>query len=104
MIAKAWARENALPVFVFLQFLDALTTLVFLRAGVAEGNPLVTLALAHGHAPWTGLVAVKIVATMIGLICSRTERTTTLRLANFGYSLIVGWNLIAIAAAALTHI
>jgi hypothetical protein len=104
VIAKAWARESALPLFVVLQFLDMMTTLIFLRAGVAEGNPLVTLALAHGHAPWTGLIAVKIIATMIGLICYRTGRFSTLRLANAGYSLIVGWNLLAIAVTALAHL
>lgn len=84
--------------------MDVLTTLIFLRAGVAEGNPLVVLALPAGHAPWMGLVAVKVVATMIGLLCYRTERTTALRLANIGYFLIVGWNLTAIGAAALAHI
>ena len=104
MIAKAWARENALPLFVILQCLDVLTTLVFLRAGVAEGNPLVILALTNGHAPWIGLIAVKMIAAMIGLICYRTERITALRLANAGYFLIVGWNLVAISAAALARI
>lgn len=84
--------------------MDVLTTLIFLRAGTAEGNPLVTLALAHGQAPWIGLVAVKIIATLIGLMCYRTERISTLRLANMGYLLIVGWNLTAIGAAALARI
>lgn len=104
MIAKVWARENTLPFFVLLQFLDLLTTLIFLRAGMAEGNPVVLLARLQGHAPWIGLCAVKLLATMIGFFCFRGERFTALRLANIGYFLIVSWNLVAIGAATLAHI
>lgn len=104
MIARVWARENTLSLFVLLQLLDLLTTLIFLRAGMAEGNPIVLFARLNGHAPWIGLCAVKIFAMMIGFFCFRAERTTALRLANAGYLLIVSWNLVAIAAGALARI
>jgi len=84
---------------VVLQCLDVLTTLVFLRKGVLEGNPLLVWALPYAHAPWVGLVAAKTIATLIGFYCYRNGRTAALRMANAVYCLVVGWNLTAIAAA-----
>jgi hypothetical protein len=98
-----WTRSKALPIFVILQCLDVLTTLVFLNQGTAEGNPLLVWALPHAHAPWIGLVAAKLLAGLIGLYCYRNGRIRTLRIANTGYSLMVGWNLTAIAAAAIAR-
>jgi hypothetical protein len=42
---------NALPLFIVLQCMDVLTTLIFLRTGVEEGNPFVRLAFSYAHAP-----------------------------------------------------
>jgi len=94
---------NALPIFVILQCMDVLTTLTFLRSGVAEGNPLMHLAIAYAHTPWVGLVITKSIAVLIGGYCYRSRRMTLLRRANAGYSLVVGWNLVAIAAAAVAR-
>jgi hypothetical protein len=96
-----WTRANILPVFVVLQCLDVLTTLIFLSKGVREGNPLLTLALPYAHAPWVGVVAAKLLATLIGFYCYYNGKFAALRLANMGYSVIVGWNLLAIAVAAV---
>ena len=101
MISTARTYTNVLPVFVILQCLDVLTTLVFLSRGVTEGNPLINSLLSLEHAPWIGLLAAKLTATLLGVYCYRNGRITTLRLANAGYFLIVGWNLIAIAATAI---
>jgi hypothetical protein len=90
-----------LSVFIILQCLDAITTMVFLHRGVAEGNPLLIWALPHAHAPWVGLLLAKLTAALLGVWCDRNGRINTLRLANAGYVLIVGWNLTAIALTAL---
>jgi hypothetical protein len=103
MTRAVWIRTNVLPVFVVLQCLDVLTTLIFLSKGVAEGNPLLSWTLSYAHAPWMGLIAAKLMATFIGYYCYRKGRITALRLANVGYFLIVGWNLITIAASAITR-
>jgi hypothetical protein len=79
-----------------------LTTLIFLRQGVAEGNPLIAWVL-HGQSPWPGLIAAKAVATMMGFYCYRNGRMKVLRLANLGYVAIVTWNLTTILAAMLTR-
>jgi len=96
------AHTNALSFFLTLQCLDVLTTLVFLRKGMAEGNPLVHWALAFGAAPWVGLILTKTLAALIGHYCYRSGRMTLLRQANTGYSLVVAWNLIGIGAALIT--
>jgi hypothetical protein len=94
---------NALLIFIALQCLDILTTLIFLNHGMAEGNPIVRFALSHAYAPWVGLAAPKLAAAMIGQYCYRSRRITLLKRANAGYSLVVGWNLIAIAPVLFAH-
>ena len=94
------AKANVLQVFLALQFLDALTTLIFLSKGVREGNPVVAGMLPFVHAQWIGLVAAKLLATLIGFFCYRNGKFAALRIANFGYAGIVAWNLLTIAAAA----
>jgi len=91
-----------LPVFLALQCLDVLTTLIFLSKGVREGNPLYSWTLPYVHAQWIGLIAVKLLAMLIGYWCYRSGKIETLRMANIGYSAIVAWNLLTIAAASLT--
>jgi hypothetical protein len=92
---------ESLLFFVALQCLDVITTLVFLSKGIEEGNPLVRLSITLFQAPWLGVAAAKVTAAFIGHYCHRTRRTALLRRANAGYALVVGWNLVAIAAATL---
>jgi hypothetical protein len=101
--AAVRTQTNALPIFFVLQCLDVVTTLIFLSHGMAEGNPLVSWALAHAHAPWIGLVASKLMAALIGQYCYRKGRITLLRRANAGYVVVVIWNLIAIAPVVFGH-
>ncbi len=89
--------------FIGLQCLDICTTLLFLTAGMAEGNPLMAWTISHAHSPWVGLAASKLFAAWIAQYCYRSGRMTLLRRANVGYSLVVGWNLVGIAAALAAH-
>jgi hypothetical protein len=84
-----------------LQLMDGLTTLAFLSRGITEGNPLVRWTLSGAGGPLAGLIATKLVAAAIGWYCYRSGRTRLLRRANAGYSLVVGWNLVGLAAAVL---
>jgi len=70
---------------------------------MVEGNPVVRWALSRAYAPWVGLTASKVVAAMVGQYCYRSRRITLLRRANAGYSLVVGWNLLAIAPVLFAH-
>jgi len=96
-------ESSVLGIFIGLQCMDVLTTLVFLSRGVAEGNPLVSLALSTTHTPWIALAAAKMMAAFIGQYCYRTGRMALLRRANTGYALVVGWNLIAIGFTLFTR-
>jgi len=96
-------QTRVLSLFVLLQLLDLLTTLVFISKGLTEGNPIVNWALSYASAPWVGLVVSKLIAALIGQYCYTSGRTNLLRRANLGYSLVVGWNLIGIAAALIAH-
>jgi hypothetical protein len=88
-----------LLVFVVLQFCDLATTLVFLRHGVAEGNPLIAALIRLSAHPAMALLVVKLAACGLAVYAWRSRRTRLLRRANFFFALCVGWNLFAIASA-----
>jgi Domain of unknown function (DUF5658) len=88
-----------LLVFLALQFCDLATTLVFLRHGVGEANPLVAALIRVSAQPAVALLLVKAAACGLGLYAWRSRRHRLLRRANLFFALCVGWNLLAIASA-----
>src|SRR4051794_15724157 len=82
--------------FVYLQFLDLLTTLVFLVNGVEEGNPVIKLLIRTSGSPLVGLLAVKIAALGFGCLCSKLARNALLSRANVFFGVLVAWNLMAL--------
>jgi len=82
--------------FSYLQVLDFLTTVAFLLNGVREANPIVKTALALSASPIAGLVAIKVLAVMLGLYCWRLGKHTVLARTNVVFAVIVAWNLIAL--------
>ena len=83
-----------------LQLLDLVTTLIFLSAGVQEGNPLVVYAILWAQHPFGGLLLVKVLALAIGVYCWRGGRHNLLRRANWLFAALVTWNVVAICVAA----
>jgi hypothetical protein len=81
-------------VFVFLQIADIISTLVFLSLGVQEANPLIR-ALFHWTNPLAALVIVKIAGVGIGVLWYL--QGYKMRPVNIVFSLLIVWNLIAIA-------
>ena len=88
-----------LLVFFALQCCDMATTLVFLRHGVPEGNPLVAAALQVSRHPAVGLAVVKVLGCGLGILAYRTDRRRLLRRVNILFAACVVWNLAAIALA-----
>jgi Domain of unknown function (DUF5658) len=88
-----------LYIFLVLQFCDLATTMVFLRHGVAEGNPLVAALIRASAQPAVALLLVKAAACGLAVYAWRDRRTRLLRRANIFFALCVGWNLLAIASA-----
>ena len=82
--------------YSYLQVLDFLTTLAFMINGVQEGNPVVRLALRYAPHPLSGLLAVKLVAIMLGFYCWMRGRERLLTRMNWLFAILVAWNLAAL--------
>jgi hypothetical protein len=57
----------SLVIFSYFQFLDLLTTVIFLLHGVQEANPLVRFALRAAPSPLLGLLLIKVAALALGV-------------------------------------
>ncbi len=88
-----------LIVFLALQLGDLATTLVFLRHGVLEANPLVAALMHLSATPAIAVLAVKVAACALALYAWNSRRTRLLRRANLFFAVCVGWNLLVIARA-----
>lgn len=86
-----------LLIFIALQGCDMATTLLFLRHGVAEFNPLVRAALSLSSHPAAGLAVVKLLGCGLGVYAWRTNRLRLLRRINLLFAACIAWNLAAIA-------
>jgi len=82
--------------FSYLQVLDFLTTVTFLLYGIREGNPFVRLVMEHAPSPLAGLVAVKLLAMALGVLCWWMGKERLLWRANVLFAVLVAWNLVAI--------
>ena len=79
-------------IFVYLQLLDFLTTLVGLRLGAGEASPFIAkLILAAG--PVMGVAASKGIALAIAALCIGIGRSRLVMWANYWYAALVVWNL-----------
>ncbi len=86
-----------LQLFVFLQALDVLTTLIGFKLGAAEASPFVRALLHAG--PTAGLLLSKLVGLTLCGICVYTHRYRLIRWANYWYSFLAIWNLSVILLA-----
>jgi hypothetical protein len=87
-----------LQVFVYLQLLDFLTTLVGFRVGASEASPFIA-KLMHLTSPIVGVAASKLTGVAIGALCLATDRARLIGWINYWYALLVTWNLCIILAA-----
>jgi hypothetical protein len=84
----------SLQVFLYLQLLDALTTLLGFRVGLAEASPFIRMLVQVG--PLTGLLADKILAVVLALVCVWSGRARLIRWVNYWYAALVTWNIVLI--------
>jgi hypothetical protein len=78
-------------VFVALQLLDVITTMLGLRVGAHEGNFLVAQFMHWG--PALGLLIAKFLGFLLLLVAFAAGRMRLLRLLNLWFACIVTWNL-----------
>lgn len=83
-------------IFICLQILDLISTLVGLRSGASEANLFVAQLLRMGSV--AGLVVAKLLACLLAAYALRLGRERLLRIANFWFVGIVTWNLVVIHA------
>jgi hypothetical protein len=95
----AFLRQRpSLSVFVFLQVLDILTTLIGLRLGAGESSVFIARLMHLGTVP--GLMISKILAVILVLIALRHRQPRIVVMANFWFAAVVTWNLVAIVSQA----
>ncbi len=87
--------------YSYLQILDFLTTLSFLLYGVQEGNPVVRWFMDESSSPIVGLLAVKMLAVILGVVVWRMRRERLLARINILFAIVVAWNLLALIAGAI---
>lgn len=83
-----------LEVFVYLQFLDFMTTLVGFGLGGREVSPFTRLLMGLG--PITGVVLAKLIAFALAGYCIWRRKQRVVRWINYFFAALVAWNLVQI--------
>jgi hypothetical protein len=83
--------------FIYLQLLDLLTTLVGFKLGAGEASPFIRMLMHVG--PAFGVLASKFVALTLGGFCVYKRKQHLIRWATYWYSGLVVWNLIVMLTA-----
>jgi len=92
---------STIQVFVYLQLLDLLTTLVGFKLGAGEASPFIRILMHAG--PAMGVLASKGLALGLGALCVHARKYHLIRWATYWYSALVVWNL-AVMLSAPGHI
>ena len=90
---------SVLWLFIYLQLLDLLTTVLFLKLGLFEASWLVGALIRWS--PILGVLAAKVGTIILGIIAVRLHKDRIMRLANVGYGGVVAWNLLCMIVAKL---
>jgi hypothetical protein len=86
--------EMLIQIFVYLQLLDFITTVLGIRMGASEASPFIRL-LSH-FGPSLGVALSKVVALALGAVCVWLKKFRILNWINYWYAALVVWNLCVI--------
>jgi Domain of unknown function (DUF5658) len=94
----------AIHIFIYLQLLDFLTTLVGFKIGASEASPFIA-KLIHVSSPVPGVAFSKVVGLGIGGLCVALNRARLVGWINYWYAALIVWNLgvILTAGSGLIH-
>lgn len=84
-------------VFVYLQLLDLMTTVLAFQFGGYEMNPLLRWLMQWG--PVTGLTVAKVAACTLAWVCIWLKKGHVVRWANYWFAALVVWNLTMVLRA-----
>jgi hypothetical protein len=76
-------------IFIYLQLLDLLTTLVGFKMGASEASPFIRTLMHAG--PVTGVALSKVVALGIGGLCVWADRPHIIKWITYWYGGLVVW-------------
>jgi len=83
--------RQLIEVFLFLQVLDILSTLIGFSLGNGEASPMVRLMIRWG--PVNGLIVSKLVAVGVAAVCLMLRRRKLIHWINYWYAAVITWNL-----------
>ncbi len=89
----------SLGIFVALQALDIVTTLIGLQLGASEASTFVGQLIHLG--PVAGLLISKIFAGLFAAAALKFRRGRVIVFLNYWFTLIVSWNLLMIVSSGL---
>ena len=84
-------------IFIYLQLLDVLTTLVGFKLGATEASPFIRVLMHAG--PVAGVIASKVLALGVGAICIYTKKHHLIHWITYWYGGLVVWNLMVLLTA-----
>jgi hypothetical protein len=84
-------------VFIYLQLLDFLTSMVGYKMGLGELSPFIRTLMRLG--PEMGVAVSKVLAFAIGGLCIWLNKRHIIRWINYWYAGLVVWNLSLILSA-----
>ncbi len=89
--AQSRPGRQLIEVFLYLQVLDVLTTLIGFSLGNGDASPMVRLLVRWG--PLNGLLISKILAVAVAAVCLLLRRRKLILWINYWYAAVVAWNL-----------
>jgi|SRR3954451_11339513 hypothetical protein len=92
---------NTFQLFVYLQLLDLLTTLIGFKLGAAEASPFIRVLMHAG--PAAGVVASKVLALGLGAVCVWSNKGHVIRWITYWYGALIVWNLMVMLTASGSH-
>jgi hypothetical protein len=90
----------SLTVFVVLQLLDMLTTLLGLRMGAQEGSLFLGRLMRAG--PVAALLIAKIIAVLLVAMAMKFKRPRMVVFLNYWFAAVVSWNLLILLTTQLS--
>jgi len=97
VLGRPFPRPS-LTLFVALQTLDILTTMMGLELGAQEGSVFIGHLMRVG--PLAGLLISKILAVFLVALAMKFQRPRVVVFLNFWFALLVTWNLAMIVLSA----
>ncbi|MEO8052938.1 MAG: DUF5658 family protein [Acidobacteriota bacterium] len=86
-----YAGRHLIVVFLYLQLLDIMSTMIGFSLGNTEASPFVRLLVHWG--PLAGVVFSKMIAVGLAFVCLMLHQRKLILWINYFYAALIVWNL-----------